>query len=266
MRKHLTPANVLSTVAVIVVVAGGSAAIAAIPDKNSVDSSKVINETLKSEDLKDGKAVESSDVDSGAITAADIGPNAVGSTEIVNGSVTSSEIADGEVSADEIATNGVHSSEVATSAIGSSELKTGSVGSSEVLDGSLTGDEIADGALDAGNLDSSRITTVGSVMGTTFEEDGGVARNANYGFAEDSVSCYGDRNSYGQLIAGYGTFDGNNTVAQDELYISEVRLNLNTGTVTVIGGADTGVQGAESFHTLHAHAVCLATGIGEDKH
>ena len=65
----------MSTLAVFLVVAGGTALAVGIP-RNSVDSGSVENETLKSADLKDGKAVTSADIANGSVSAADLGDGA----------------------------------------------------------------------------------------------------------------------------------------------------------------------------------------------
>lgn len=57
-RGRLSYANVMSTAAVFVVVAGGSFAVANVK-KNQVKSKHVKNDALKSKDLKDEKAVKS---------------------------------------------------------------------------------------------------------------------------------------------------------------------------------------------------------------
>jgi hypothetical protein len=72
MRRQVTYANVMSTLAVFLVVAGGTALAVSIPP-NSVDSSNVENETLKSADLKDGKAVTSADIADGSVKSSDLG-------------------------------------------------------------------------------------------------------------------------------------------------------------------------------------------------
>ena len=62
----------MSTLAVFLVVAGGTALAVNIP-RNSVDSGTIENDTLKSVDLKDGKAVTGSDITNGSIAGADLG-------------------------------------------------------------------------------------------------------------------------------------------------------------------------------------------------
>jgi hypothetical protein len=71
VRRHLTYANVMSTLAVFLVVAGGSALAVAVK-RNSVSSKSIENNSVKSKDLKDGEAVGSSDVIDNSLTGNDI--------------------------------------------------------------------------------------------------------------------------------------------------------------------------------------------------
>jgi hypothetical protein len=314
VSRHFSYANVMSTLAVFMGIAGGSVAVAAIPDDNSVDSAKVINESLKSEDLMNDaavksvdvideeirsvdiapdtvagvdiapEAVKSSDIDDEGILSGDIAPdavtgseiatdavaaldiasNAVGSGEIATSAVGSSEIAlngvgTGEIALNavgngDIATNGVGSSEVATSSIHGEEIAPSSVGSSEIIDGSITGSDVGE-VIDASEIGDDPIYRVES-SGTTFE-DVDSARNGDYGIGSDSVSCNENRGTTGELISG-GANWVNTSAEGDEQFISEVRYNMDTETVTVVGGLDNGSQGGESFRTLRAIAVCLS--------
>ncbi|MDX6582542.1 MAG: hypothetical protein QOI10_1726 [Solirubrobacterales bacterium] len=65
-------ANVMSTLAVFLVVAGGTAFAASSLAPDSVKSKTVKDNSLKSIDLKDGKAVSTDDVIDGSLTGTDI--------------------------------------------------------------------------------------------------------------------------------------------------------------------------------------------------
>ena len=67
-----TYANVMSTLAVFLVVAGGSAFAASTITANSIKSKAVVDNSLKSKDLKDDKAVAGVDVVDGSLTGADV--------------------------------------------------------------------------------------------------------------------------------------------------------------------------------------------------
>lgn len=72
MRRHISYANVMSTIAVFLALGIGGAWAADQLAKNSVSSKQVKNGSLKSKDLKDGKGVTGADVKDESLTAADI--------------------------------------------------------------------------------------------------------------------------------------------------------------------------------------------------
>lgn len=77
IRRHLTYANVMSTLAVFLLLAGGTALAAGLA-KNSVKSKTVKDNALKSVDLKDGKAVTGDDVTDDSLTGTDIAESTLG--------------------------------------------------------------------------------------------------------------------------------------------------------------------------------------------
>lgn len=127
VRRHFSYANVMSTLAVFLVIAGGSALAAKVNSskdiaKGSVKNSDVKKETLTSNRLKNGKAVRGddvvddsltgTDVDESTLTGVPLAPDSVTATEIAADSVGSSEIASGIVGADELDTIHEHVSAV----------------------------------------------------------------------------------------------------------------------------------------------------------
>lgn len=91
-RRHFSYSNVMSTLAVFLVIAGGTALAAALP-RDSVTSKTVKDNSLSSKDLKDGKAVTGAevadeslnyaDIANGGLYEADIAPNSLTGTAIV---------------------------------------------------------------------------------------------------------------------------------------------------------------------------------------
>ncbi len=77
MFKRSTYANVMSTLAVFLVVAGGSAFAASTITANSIKSKAVVDNSLKSKDLKDDKAVAGVDVIDASLTGADVADNSL---------------------------------------------------------------------------------------------------------------------------------------------------------------------------------------------
>jgi hypothetical protein len=96
MRKHLTYANVMATMAFLIAIAGGTAYAA-----NTIGSSDIINGQVKSPDI-DNNQVQSVDVrddglSGGGLTGADIADSSLTSADIANGSLEESDLGPGSV-------------------------------------------------------------------------------------------------------------------------------------------------------------------------
>jgi hypothetical protein len=91
-KRRVGYSDVMSTLAMFMALAGGSIAIASVA-KDEVGTREVENESLKSKDLKDGKAVESGDIVDDEVGAQDIGADAVGASEVASNAIGTSEVA-----------------------------------------------------------------------------------------------------------------------------------------------------------------------------
>ncbi|HVO54731.1 MAG TPA: hypothetical protein VMT37_09985 [Solirubrobacterales bacterium] len=116
LSNRLTYANVISTLALFLVLAGGSALAANQLAKNSVGSKQ-----LKSN----------------AVTAAKIKNAAVGASKIADGAITSGKIANGSVTGEKIADNAVTTNKLADNAVTTSKIADGAVTGAKVNEGSL---------------------------------------------------------------------------------------------------------------------------------
>jgi hypothetical protein len=96
LRSKLTYANVVATVALFLVIAGGSAFAASNVGKNSVGAKQIKNNAITAAKIKNG-----------AVTEAKIGNGAVTEAKIANGAVTGSKIGLGAVGAANINTSGL---------------------------------------------------------------------------------------------------------------------------------------------------------------
>jgi hypothetical protein len=97
LRSHLTYANVISTIALFLVLSGG-----VVYAANTVGSADVIDNSLKSVDLKDNAAVKSADVvndtvTGGGLAAVDLRPNSVAQSEIATNGVAGNEVLNGSL-------------------------------------------------------------------------------------------------------------------------------------------------------------------------
>jgi hypothetical protein len=120
-RRHLTYANVMSTLAVLLLVGGGTAVAsdaAKSAAKNSVTSKSVKDGAIQSKDLRDGAAVGSVDVIDGSLSGQDV----------QNNSLTGDDIDESKLN---LPANSVGSSSVTDDSLTEADLGAGSVTSSE---------------------------------------------------------------------------------------------------------------------------------------
>ena len=105
-RPRLSYANVVSTLALFLVVAGGSAFAATQLAKNSVGTKQLKKNAVTSAKIKanavtgakiGGGAVTEAKIGGGAVTEAKLGGNAVTGTKLAAGAVSTGKIADGAV-------------------------------------------------------------------------------------------------------------------------------------------------------------------------
>ena len=111
-KRHLTYANVMSTLAVVLVVSVGGAAtagsVAKIVAKNTVTSKSIKDSTIQSKDVKDG-SLTGADVADNSLTGADVdeskltlAPNSVGSGNVTDSSLAESDLGPASVTSSEL--------------------------------------------------------------------------------------------------------------------------------------------------------------------
>ncbi len=84
LRSHLTYANAISTIALFLVLTGGTAV--ALNGSNTVFSDDIVNNEVRSADVRDDTLA------SGGLQAADLRPAAVGTSEAADNSLTGTDI------------------------------------------------------------------------------------------------------------------------------------------------------------------------------
>jgi len=149
VRRHLTYPNVMSTLAVFLVLAGGTALAATLP-KNSVNSKTLKDNSLTSADLADGRGVKGVDVADGSLSGADLADGSLGAAAVADGSLSGADLAPGSIGP----------AQLGPGAVGAEQLAPDSVGSSSVLNNSLRGADVRDGSLTGEEVDESMLTGV----------------------------------------------------------------------------------------------------------
>jgi hypothetical protein len=142
----LTYANVISSVCLFFILAGGAAYAA-----DTIFSEDIVDGEVKTADIGNNQ-VQSADVRddtlaNGGLSAADLGPDAVGASE-VDGSLTGADVADDGLSGADI--NGLTGTDV----------NDGSLTGVDVLDGGLTGADIADNGLAGADINEATLGIV----------------------------------------------------------------------------------------------------------
>jgi hypothetical protein len=117
-RRRLSYANIVSTMAVFLAVAGGTALAASTLPANSVNSKTVRDNKLKSVDLKDGKAVSTQDVIDASLTGTDVADNSITGDDLADASVNTTDLADNAVNSAKVADNSLTGDDVDESTLG----------------------------------------------------------------------------------------------------------------------------------------------------
>jgi hypothetical protein len=123
----------MSTLAVFLLLAGGTALAAGGLRKNSVNSRTVKNNSLLSADVKNG-TVSGADVADGSLSGADVADGTLGGAKIADGSLGGAQIADGSLGGADIGSG--------KAGIGPANLSANAIDSSNVIDGSLQGTDL----------------------------------------------------------------------------------------------------------------------------
>jgi hypothetical protein len=207
MRRHLTYANLMSTLAVFLAVGGGAAYAA-----NTVFSTDIVDGEVKTQDLA-ADAVTSPKILDGGVKVTDINDGAVTNGKLGDGAVTSSKIGDGAVTNFKLGSGVVTHSKLGPSSIDGSNVAANSLTLSDVLGADKSGTiSFSQGANSCGNLNLSvsgaqvgqvvLFSFTGSTAIPTTEVFGGVrvtaantvvVRACNVGASTMSVSGLGIR-------------------------------------------------------------------------
>ena len=236
-RRSFSYANVMSTLAVFLVIAGGTA-IAATAARDSVNSKSVKNNSLKGKDVKDS-SLKSQDVRDESLTAADVDIDALPPTgpaggalagsypnpTVAAGAISGPQVLDDSLGAADLAADAVGAAELADDAVGSGEVQADSLLAADLGPNSVGGSEITGGAVSSGEVANGSLSTadVGRVAGSFALDFGSVGAN----------DCLGANVN----LAGFGAFDSNDPVfvMPDTAWGGAISLNVEgTGTTSTI--------------------------------
>ena len=127
LRRRLTYANVMSTLAVFFAFAGGTAV--ALDGSNTVFGDDIVDNQVSSADVRDDN------LGFGGLAAKDLGPNSVGSSEIANGSVNGFDVENGSV-------QGI---DITDDSLTGDDIDAGSVLGGDIGDGTLNDEDVGQG-------------------------------------------------------------------------------------------------------------------------
>ncbi len=140
IRKRLTYANVMSSLAVFLVLGGATAFAATKIGSNEIKANAIITGKIKKEAVTEGKikagAVGNSRLGNGVVSANKLAPNAVTGSTLADNSVTSSKLAENSVISGKIANAAVTSAKLANGAVTAAQLGNGAVNAAQL--GSIT--------------------------------------------------------------------------------------------------------------------------------
>ena len=188
IRRHLTYANVMSSIAVFLML-GGATAFAA---------TKVGSNEIKANSIKTGKIVKE------AVTAGKLKKGAVGESKLADGAVTTNKLADNAVTTPKIANDAVTAGKIASNAV-----TNGKIASNAVTNGKIANDAVTTEKLQ--ESERSQAFEASITSGTP-------------GLANGLIGTYGEAESVVSLNLPAGNFF---VVAQTELINTDVGENHN---------------------------------------
>jgi hypothetical protein len=147
VRKRLTYANVMSSLAVFLVLGGGAAVAANGLGKNSVGTPQI-----KRNAVKVGKLAPE------AVKAGKLAKNAVPTNRLRDNAVSAEKIANGSILTDKIADGSVTSSKLAKEAVLADKLAKDSVLTDKILNDAVTNAKIAPDAVTTGKIAGNAVT------------------------------------------------------------------------------------------------------------
>jgi hypothetical protein len=178
IRTRLTYANVMSTLAVFLVLGGGAAFAATHLGKNTVGAKQLKKNAVTGAKIKNG-AINSAKVADGSLTGADVADGSIGGADIANSAINTAKLADGAVNNAKLGDNAVNSAKVQDKS-----LKGG-----DVADGSITGTQVSEGTLK--NIDAATLngkTSTQFLSSSVYKNESAVEEGTDKGGGTFAIS------------------------------------------------------------------------------
>ena len=203
IRKRLTYANVMSTIAAFLAL-GGAAAFAAtnLPansvgtgqlQKNAVRTGKIAPEAVRAGKLAKN-AVTTDRLREGSVATKSIAKLAVNAGRLANLGVTTGKLANEAVGTGKLGSEAVTTGKLGSEAVNNGRLANNAVNNGKLADNAVTSNKIQDGQVLAADLGPINVKTA-------------VATESKTGSIQVAVSC----GSGERLISGGGLWSGSNT-------------------------------------------------------
>lgn len=142
LKTHLSPATVISCIALFVALSGAAYAAKATIGNKAVKTRNLANGSVTTLKLHGG-SITTTKLVNAAVTGPKIAPGAVGASQLANGAVRSAALGGGVVTTGKLKDGAVATDKLANSAVLSSKLSPDAVATGKLQDGAVTGAKLA---------------------------------------------------------------------------------------------------------------------------
>ena len=142
LKKHLTPATVISCIALFVALSGS--VYAAGLAKNSVKAKNIAKGAVTSPKLKNG-AVTAAKIKNGAVIGSKLANESVGASKLASASVRSSALGGGVVTSAKLKDLAVTTAKIGNNAVGKDQIGAGAVETGKLAKEAVTAEKLASG-------------------------------------------------------------------------------------------------------------------------
>ena len=238
IRKRLTYANVMSSIAVFLVLGGAT--------RRSQPPSSARTRSARKQLKKN--AVTEAKVKNGAITSGKLADDAVITAKLANGAVVTSKIVDASITTGKLAEKAVTTAKLADNAVNSGKLADNAVNTAKLVDSAVNANKLAGAAVTNGKLADGSVTAskIGSnaVQAAQFGD-------INYRTSATEIGP----ESLG--LASAGCNSGEKLLSIGYLWDAQNKLLTIQDSFAFIGGFVRGYNGTGATRKLTVQVACL---------